>query len=56
MIRSALIFAAACGVYVAGVVGCLAATAAIANHLQLTGCQAEARLANLDPSYCEVWR
>ncbi len=53
MIRSAFCFAAACGVYVVSVVGCLATTAAIAEHLEITGCRAEARLAGLDPSYCE---
>jgi hypothetical protein len=53
MIRSALCFAAACGLYVAGVAGCLVTTAALAKHLEITGCRSEARLAGLDPSYCE---
>jgi len=53
MIRSAFCFAAACGLYVLGTAGCLVTTAAIAKHLEITGCRSEARLAGLDPSYCE---
>jgi hypothetical protein len=53
MFRSAVCFAAALGLYAAGTAGCLAATAAIAKHLEHRGCVVEAVLANLDPSYCE---
>jgi hypothetical protein len=52
MIKHLCTFAAVCGVYVLGVSGCLATTAAIAKHLDYKGCQEEAKLSLIDDAYC----
>jgi len=53
MVRNLSIFTAALVLQLLATSGTLATCAAISRHLELTGCRTEARLAGLDPSYCE---
>jgi len=46
------IVAAACGVYMFAVSGCLSATAAMSRHLQYIGCVDEAKQSLIDDAYC----
>lgn len=53
MVRNLCLFTVALVLQVTAATGTLAYCAAISRHLQLIGCRTEARLAGLDPSYCE---